>query len=229
MLRVNSLIGGGARRPVASSEHAIAYLDNSYSGTPGTTNKSTTVSFGTAVANSKIVVGLSGQRWAGAGSLSSVTIDGQTGTIIAKVDGSNSIVALVYFDDVSGVVGGNSAVVANATTAYTWVAAAWRLTGSATGTPVAAKRDTDSGNDPANTNVDIAANGIVVSILGDGLGASSTTWTNTDQDFSVSGGDQVYAAGASRKYLTSETSQLIRANPNTANSPLFVTASFDPA
>lgn len=156
----------------------ITFTDNTPDGADLTTYSFTTQSFGAATSSDHIVLVI-GSRAVGARTISSVTIDGQTGSQQAFVDftvgGGHSINA-IYIADATGNATGTVSITFSAGMIRCGIGV-YVVTGLHSST--ASDTDTQTGNNPSGT-LNIPAGGVAV---GGVYCDSATVWTNLTENY----------------------------------------------
>lgn len=203
----------------------IVYLSNASDTTTQTTFTFSSVGLGAAASDRYIIVSVAARKAGTGGTISSVTVGGETATIITQITNSgdsNSHVAGLAIAHVTSGTTGDIVVTMN-TDHLRMAIGVWRAVSLSSPTPH------DYGSSTATNptyDIDVLAGGFVV-----GMASTSNTstfsWTGIDEDFDTSPHTFLAHSGAHTIFDTEQTNLTVTATPSTSANPAGVFASWE--
>jgi hypothetical protein len=199
---------------------ALSYLQSGFDETDLSTYTFASQNLGTADSNRYIVVAVYGRRIGG--SVTSVTVNGVSGTEIADVGTSNNYTALYIAHVPTGTTGDIVIVVAGGN-AFRLAYSAYRLVANSI-TVTASQTDITS---TFSQDVNVEAGGAVVAAICSETGGGTVTWSGVTEDADAAPGTSFNYSAASDEFATAQTPLSVTATLSSGTTAALIVASFE--
>lgn len=186
MLRVNNLVGFGARRAAAGSAPAVSYLASDMTGSWGATQTFSSLSFGDAASDRYLVAAFFGVGTSTV-NVTNVTIGGITATQVVYAQIISDIFRAWGFWIAAVPSGTSGDVVVTATGGRArCTMALYRLTGLSSATAVATGTDDTISGGVMATSLSVNSGDVLVGFACDNLpGTTNINWSGVTKDFFI--------------------------------------------
>ena len=199
------LIGFGGKRSSSATPTRTYIAEYTLSSAANTTFTNTGASLGTAATGRRVMVAVMAYVGSGTPTLTGCTINGQTATIAAQVNGTNTFVALAIAQVDSGATGD---------IVFTWssnvqyiTTYVWSISNLTTTTAHATLTDNTVASSELTGTLNVPANGLVFAVAGtiDGSPTLPTWSAGVTGDDNTTNGGATAAACASASYGSAQT------------------------